>query len=499
MEREYTRYPASAGSQRRKEIEQRIKKMRREKRRSRKQERKGSTRLGRAAILLVILLACLYLSASFLVAVVRASTFDGDTKLYTQDTQPQNLDELSAYLNPDGSKVGPVSSPEIAARSAILMDPDNGQALYEKNADQPLPNASTTKILTGIIAIESCDPNERVTISKRAATTPEQSIWLQEGETLTVEQLLYAMLLRSANDASVALAEHVAGSVEAFAEIMNRRAAEMGATGSHFVTPNGLHDPQHYTTARDLAKIASYCMRNPVFRRIIATESYALPPSPGNQWERICENHNKLLEIYPDANGIKTGYTVPAGKCLVGSAERGGRELISVLLDGGEGYFQDTAKLLDYGFNNFVRVYYAHGGNEFIGVKVGNMPSSSVFAVAEQDLVLNVRKDRLEQNMQGEAMYRKWVDYPVAEGQELGKLRAETDGFSCEINLVAGREVPSPGGLDRIFSFLAMALTFGVVLGLACMTDSREGRLRATGPMPMAGYGDVIRGGRGRP
>jgi|GEM_PF-496450 len=465
MEREYLRRPGQGPtSYRRESAEERIRRLREEKRRSRRQERrqKRSTITGplQALFRLIMILLAFYLLVSTLTATVRAATFKGDSSWHENSVTPANLDQLQPYLDETASHQAPVP-PEIAALSAALYDPDTGQFLYEKEADRQLPNASTTKMLTGILTLENCSLQDQVTISRRAATTPEQSIWLKEGETLTVEDLLYALMLRSANDAAVALAEHVSGSVEAFADLMNRKAAEIGATGTHFVNPNGLDAPGHHTTAHDLALIGAYCMRNEDFRRIVATDSYALPPSPGNQWERISDNHNKLLDIYPYADGIKTGYTVPAGKCLVGSAEKDGRRLISVILNGGEGYFQDSARLLEYGFEEFVRVVYARQGDGFFRMKVGRLPQSETEAVAAEDLQLTVRKDLLKEALAGTLRCRRWVDYPLGKGQEVGEISAAAGQYRARVGLVSGESVPSPSGLKRMWSFLSALLTFG--------------------------------------
>ncbi len=467
MEREYTRYPPGAtNKERRTDIERRIRDMRLEKKRAKRRGRSPVEKALHAVLVLLLSIACVYLLISTLAATVRAASHRGDTSVYTEEITPKNIEELKDYVEGGGGGGHVIIAPQIDAKSAVLMDPDTGQFLFEMNPDLRLPNASTTKILTGIIVLENCGLGERVTISRRAAQTPEQSIWLQEGETLTVEQLLYAMLLRSANDASVALAEHVAGSVEAFAKMMNEKAVQIGAANSNFVTPNGLHDPQHYTTARDLALIGAYCMRNQDFRRIVTTEEYSLPPSPGNQWERVSSNHNKLLKIYGDANGIKTGYTVPAGKCLVGSAERGERRLIGAVLNGGEDYFQDVASLFDYGFDGFTRVIFARAGEPVFDIEVGYMPTGRASAVARDDLFLTVRKDKVEESVKGIMEYRRWADYPLDRGQGLGRIIAEAGDFTAEVELVAQDGTPAPAFTRRIWSFLEAVLTFGAVSGL---------------------------------
>ncbi len=424
-----------------------------EERRARARRARGAAarRRRRVAAATLLCLACFF-ALCLLTAAFEAIGFRGDEAVRTVELPAANRDDLQALLAAAPQRVTP---PQITARSSILVDPDSGQVLFEDNADEPLPNASTTKILTGIIALERCSLSERVLISKRAAATPEQSIWLQEGETLTVEQLLYALLLRSANDAAVALAEKVSGSVEAFSELMNERAAEMGATSSNFVTPSGLDAPGHRTTARDLAAIASYCMDNPEFRKIVVTDEYQLPPSPGNEWPRVATNHNRLLGMYPSATGIKTGYTVPAGLCVVGSAEAEGRRLIAVVLNGGEDFFEDCAALLDYGMVSFCRVVYARAGEELFRIKVGNLPGGEVSVASPADLVRTVRLDRLNAAMSGAMEYRAWADYPVEDGQALGSLTVNPDGTPVVVALEAQEAAPSPGPAGRAWAFIA--------------------------------------------
>lgn len=435
-------------------VEERIKTLKRQKR---ARGRAGRSTPAWAALRILLVLIVIFFASTMMLTLWDAVTFSGDTTVYEEQFTAVN----AAELQPQGSKAtAAISEPQIAATSAILIDGSSDQVLYEKNADKSLANASTTKVLTGIIVLDRCNLQDRVTVSARAASTGEASIWLEEGEVLTVEQLLNALLIQSANDAAVALAEYVAGSVEGFAEIMNQTARELGATSSNFVTPNGLDDPNHYTSARDLALITSYAMRNPRFREIIRTESYEIPWAD-NPWNRVCENHNKLLDIYAYATGVKTGYTNKSGKCLIGSAEKDGRELISVILNGGDNYFNDTVTLMEYGFDDFVEVVYARAGEELFEVEVGHMPGSSTAAAPLNDLRVLVRKDRVNESLAGTLRYRKWLDYPVGEGQQIGSLVVTVNGKEIESPLMATRAAASPGFFSRAWSFFMSALTMG--------------------------------------
>jgi D-alanyl-D-alanine carboxypeptidase (penicillin-binding protein 5/6) len=215
--------------------------------------------------------------------------------------------------------LGWAGAPQVQARAAILMDAETGQVLYAKNAHKPLPPASITKVMTAILVLERCDLDAVVKASERAVNTKASSMHLRVGEQVKVRDLLYALMLRSANDAAVALAEHAAGSVEAFAQLMNEKAKSLGAKHTHFVNPHGLHDPRHLSTAYDLALITRYAMENETFRAIVKTPYYIVERSM-NQDDLWMVNKAKFLQEYPDAEGVKTGYTNPAGYCFAGSA-----------------------------------------------------------------------------------------------------------------------------------------------------------------------------------
>jgi D-alanyl-D-alanine carboxypeptidase (penicillin-binding protein 5/6) len=445
---------------RRREVEARIKAL---KKQQRKRVRSQRSTPGWIALRIALIVLVLFFAVSFSLALWRAATFQGDAATYETDYTAVNAPDLQSYLSGATPSITP---PHIAAASAILIEGKTSQVLYEKNPDKPLANASTTKIITGIIVLERCNLKDRVTVSRRAATTPEQSIWLKEGEVLTVEQLLNALLIQSANDAAVALAEHTAGSVEAFAEIMNQEARGLGAVNSNFVTPNGLDDPDHYTTARDLALITSHAMRNEEFRKIITTDSYEIP-WPDNPYARVCENHNRLLDIYPAATGVKTGYTNKSGKCLVGSAAKNGRELISVVLNGGDGYFQDSADLLEYGFTDFVEVVYARAGEGLFEAEVGNLPQEKITAAPSSDLALLVRNDRVKEAVHGTMRYVKWLGYPVEEGQAVGALIVKPNGSEIEVPLVAVGKAGNPNIFSRLWAFFLSIFTAGAgMLGI---------------------------------
>ncbi|MCL4425226.1 MAG: D-alanyl-D-alanine carboxypeptidase [Firmicutes bacterium] len=242
------------------------------------------------------------------------------------------------------------------------MDVDTGQVLYTKNPDTRLYPASTTKILTALLAIEMGHLDDVVTVSRRAAQIDGSRIYLEEGEKETLRDLLYALMLRSANDAAIAIAEHLAGSVDSFAQLMNQRAGELGTANSHFTNPHGLHDENHYTTARDLGLIAAQALRNPTFAQIVSTQSYVIPWPVKNSTRELF-NENRLLRSYEGATGVKTGYTPEAQQCLVASARRDGHQLVAVILGSDRlNLWRDPVRLLDYGFSAFTWQTLTEGG-----------------------------------------------------------------------------------------------------------------------------------------
>ena len=237
---------------------------------------------------------------------------------------------------------------EASGRSAYaVIRTDTLEVLLSDNADARLPMASTTKIMSALIALENCKTDETVVIDKRSVGIEGSSVYLREGEKLTVEDLLYCLMLRSGNDAATALALHVAGSVEDFAEMMNIRAESMGLVNTHFVNPHGLHDDNHFTSARDLAVISATAMNNHLFANIVKTKVKTVGEGES---KRTLANKNKMLSLYDNANGVKTGYTKKSGRCLVSSATKKGVTLVCVVLNVGDTYGLSGA-LLDKGFN----------------------------------------------------------------------------------------------------------------------------------------------------
>ena len=239
----------------------------------------------------------------------------------------------------------PLHGQAVSAQHAIVLDAQTGRVLYEKSADERSLIASTTKIMTALVVCEQCNVLDRMRIPKEAVGIEGSSMYLREGEVLTIQELLYGLMLQSGNDAAVALAIYCGGTVEGFVELMNDKARSLQLTNTHFENPNGLDAPGHYSTARDLAVLTAYAMENPIFAKTVSTKTV----SAGN---RALRNHNKLLWSVEGADGVKTGYTKAAGRILVSSAVRDGRRLIAVTIHDPDDW-QDHARLLNQGFSDY--------------------------------------------------------------------------------------------------------------------------------------------------
>lgn len=250
---------------------------------------------------------------------------------------------------------------DLSAQAAILMDAESGRVLYEKNAHQPMRIASITKIMTAIVAIEQGRLDDVVKTPDHAVGVEGSSIYLKPGEKMTLEDLLYGLMLRSGNDAAVTIAEHIGGSVEGFVFLMNQKAAELGMSQTVFSNPHGLdtHE-EHYSTAYDMALLGAYAMKNETFAQIASTRKKTAPLE-GESWDRVWYNKNRLLTMYPYADGIKTGYTKRAKRTLVSSAVKNGQRLIAVTLNAPDDW-NDHMRLFEYGFNQYTLITLAKRG-----------------------------------------------------------------------------------------------------------------------------------------
>ncbi len=309
------------------------------------------------------------------------------------------------------------SPPSVSAECAVLIDADTGNIIYEKNADKKRSMASTTKIMTAIVALENYQKSNEVSISSEAVGVEGSSIYLREGEVLTMEQLLYALLLESANDAAVAIAVATAGSVSDFASIMNEKANELGLKSTSFQNPHGLDNENHYTTAYELALIAKYALDIKCFREIVSTYKKTIPMSDGGA--RVLINHNKMLRLYDGAIGVKTGFTKKSGRCLVSAAERDGLTLIAVTLNAPNDW-NDHTEMLDYGFSKYKRVILEKKEGYAVNIPVIGGRDSTLLAVNENELSVTLPTDSGEPTLYKE--YPKFLYAPIKEGDIIGRI-----------------------------------------------------------------------------
>ena len=271
----------------------------------------------------------------------------------------------------------PVKAQAVSAKRAYVLDTVSGRVLYEKNPDERSLIASTTKIMTALIICEQCNVLDRMRIPKEAVGIEGSSMYLQEGEVLTLQELLYGLMLSSGNDAAVALAIYCGGTVEGFAELMNDKARNLGLRNTHFANPNGLDSPGHYSTARDLAKLAAYAMDNPIFRKTVSAKSLMMG-------QRYLTNHNKLLWRVEGADGVKTGYTKAAGRILVSSAARNDRRLVAVTIDDPDDW-NDHASLLESGFSRYSLQQIVAKGQDVDTLEVAGGEAGRVQILAAED------------------------------------------------------------------------------------------------------------------
>ena len=310
--------------------------------------------------------------------------------------------------------------PTIKAKAAIVIDAATGKVLYSKNAEEQRYPASTTKMMSLIVALEHGNLDEMVTASQNAASTEGSSLALTQGEKLKMIDLLYGIMLISGNDATVAVAEHISGSVEKFAELMTEKAHAIGATHTHFANSSGLPDPNHFTTAHDLARIAAYGYKNPLFTEIVGTKHKVIPWAE-KDYGRDLYNENRMLWLADGGNGVKTGYTDAAGRCLVSGAKRDGIQLIAVVLDS-ETMWDDSLALLNFGFSEVTPETISAKGDILKTTRVINGKTEAIKLVANDDLVIAVTADDKERFTTVIDAPNK-IEAPVLKGQKLGVLR----------------------------------------------------------------------------
>ncbi len=355
-----------------------------------------------------------------------------------------------------------VSALDVSARYACVIDAQTGRVLYEKNAYERHSMASTTKIMTALLALENAKENETVTVSKNAAGTEGSSMYLSAGEKLPMETLLYGLMLNSGNDAAIAIAEHIGGNVEHFANMMTERAHEIGAKNTQFKNPNGLDEEGHYTTAYDLALITRTALLNPRFAEIVATKHKSFPATE-NSIARSFTNHNKLLSLYNGCIGIKTGFTKKTGRCLVSAAKRDHSTIICVTLNAPNDW-NDHKNLLDYGFSVNQSRPLVIKDMVLKTLPIKNGDKKALDLLAEEDFYLSYNGKEGLSKVKLEYKLPAFVPAPVSYGAQIGTLAVFYDGNKlCELNLLAGSNVnyvepPTPTLWENFVKFFANLL-----------------------------------------
>lgn len=376
-----------------------------------------------------------------------------------------------------GPMTAAVGAPAVIGEAAVLMDFTNGQLLFEKNSEARMYPASTTKIITAIIALESGRINDNVTIPLEASIVEGSAIGLQEGEQISLGDLIYALMLNSGNDSALAIACHLGGSVDGFVRMMNKKAAEIGAVNTHFNNPNGLPDPDHYSTARDMALITRYAMSNAQFRDIVATKIQIINRNDPEA-QTFLGNHNKMLWNYDGAIGVKTGYTDDAGQCLVTAAVRDGRELISVVMKSeGTNIWSDSTSLLDYGFTEFKTLTLAEAGKYAadVPVKYGVLEKTPVITAGILKYNFPVGG---QPEITSDAVLNEKFKAPAKAGSKAGELVFYTDGEELgRVDLVLRDDVERKTTSQWWFWLLIAAAFALAVFLFLCYNDIRRRRL----------------------
>ncbi len=359
--------------------------------------------------------------------------------------------------------------------SVILMETSTGKILYEKNANEISFPASTTKIMTAILTVENCNLNDVATVSHNAVYSIPYDYThasLKEGEELTIEQLLYALMIPSANDAAIVLAEHISGSVEEFAKLMNKRAEELGCKNTHFVNPNGIHNKEHTSTAYDLALMGQFAMKNETIRKVVSTKQFSLPiTNKYNKTDRIFNNTNDLLSTYSKyyyegTTGVKTGYTGEAGNCIIASAKKNDFEVLLVVLGGkstskglSERYL-DCKTLFDYAFDNY-SIKTLNEKNSVlkkITVSGATKETQNLNLIVKDDIKIFADKNIDLSTLNPEITLDKKIRAPIAANSVVGKISYIYDDKEYSSDLIAQTQVIASGFLPVLFRVLLIII-----------------------------------------
>lgn len=398
------------------------------------------------------------------------------------------------------NKVQATDNLNIYSPSAMLVDASTGKVLYEKNINEVRYPASTTKMMTAILALENCSLDEVATVSYDAIYTVPSGYAnanLQLGEELTIEQLLKVLLIPSANDAANVIAEHIAGSISDFANMMNSKAVEIGCTNTHFVNPSGIHHEEHVSTARDLAIIAMYAMRNDTFRSLVKETFYNLPAT--NKYEttdRVFKTTNDLLRVnnydradnyyYKNAIGIKTGYTSAAKNCIVAGAERDGLEFIAVILGAGQTEsglserYLDCKTLFNHGFETYTKrkLYDKNSIYKEITISNATKETKNLNLITENDVTVLIKQEDYDKELLPTVELKEDLKAPIMQGDVVGNLSYTVEGITYKINLLAGSNVEKSSILGILFKIAVIILILWIVVQILRLTNKKKKRRR---------------------
>ncbi|MBQ2835806.1 MAG: D-alanyl-D-alanine carboxypeptidase [Clostridia bacterium] len=398
------------------------------------------------------------------------------TLIYTNPVQATNSTATNS--------TSPTPNFTVSAEGAILIDSKTGKVLYGKNENEKLYPASTTKILTAILAIEHCNPTDKITASYDAVMSLPSgyaNAAIQPGETLTFQELLDMFLIHSANEIGTILAEHISGSVENFAILMNQKVASLGCKNTHFTNPSGIHDVEHYSTPYDMSLIAQYCMKNETFRNTVSKVSCTIEPTDKYE-RRYFRNTNELINpssnyYYEYAIGTKTGYTSQAKRCLIATASKDNLELITVILGDqptmDDSRYRDTIKMFEYGFSNYKTQQIATKNNiiEEIIVDGATKDTENLSLLLKDDLIALMPKNMTSANLNPTIKLNELIEAPVSEGTVLGKITYTIEGIEYSSDLIASHSVEA---FDLKTTLMQIALALFVLFILSKMFLSKK-------------------------
>ena len=414
------------------------------------------TKLYKLTIHLIIIIFVMQINISY--ADIEDEETINETEIQNEVIQAQNeIMQTSATIE---------DTLKLNARIGLIYDRNSKTILYEKNGKKQVPMASTTKIMTSIVVLENANLSDVVTIDKKAAGTGGSRLGLKTNDKITVHDLLYGLMLKSGNDAAVALAIHVGGSVEGFSKLMNQKAKEMGLVNSHFVTPHGLDEKEHYTTAYELACMADYALKIPKFKEIVGSKSYNITI---NGASRIISNTNELLGNLDGVYGVKTGFTNGAGRCLVTACKRGNLDIITVVLGADTKKIRttDSIKLIEYAYKNYEvvnikeiiqkqferwknlnekRIYINKGKESQIHLEISELP---------YDKIAIKKSERDSISIEFNCLY--YLEAPISKNQIIGSAKIQINGqILGTINIISGNSIEKKEVLDYILEFLRL-------------------------------------------